>query len=211
MRRKNLVLQANEAVSDYRAQRLVPLNLRLQAAQLGSNGSTIASISTTYGALSSEIGAVIGDFVNAADHLLAKISAGLFLFCVAQIQKEVRNKFVRELQNAPAPVAEVVFLDRQRSDYETKAMEGLRTIAAEAIRFNRVCANLKRAASGLETARLLGTMESARICRGTSGLDSLLGNLKRTQVSLVQNLQEMLALSHGIESSALALLGRLAE
>ncbi len=111
----------------------------------------------------------------------------------------------------PAPAAEIMALDRQRADYETKALEGLRAIAADAIRFNRVCTNLKRAASGLETARLLGTMESSRIRTGTSGLDSLLGNLKRTQVSLVHNLQDMLALSHSIESNAVALLARVSE
>ncbi len=207
----SLVRHANATLADYRAQRLVPLNLRLQAAQLGSSGSTIASVSTTYSALSSEIGAVIGDFLNAAEHLLATVNAGLFQFCVAQLQKEMSNKFLQELRSVPAPAEEIAALDRQRDDYETKALEGLRAIAAEAIRFHRVCANLKRAASGLETARLLGTMESARIRSGTSGLDSLLSNLKRTQVSLVQKLQDMLALSQSIESSALALLVRVAE
>ncbi len=208
---KNLMLRANEILSDYRTQRLVPLNLRLQAAQLGSGGATIASISTTYSALSSEIAAVIGDFIDAASHLLATVNAGLFVFCVAQIQKEMRNKFVQELQSVPAPATEIIALDRQRGEYESKALEGLRAIAADAIRFNRVCANLKRAASGLETARLLGTMESARIRCATSGLNSLLGHLKLTQVSLVQNLQDMLTLSHSIESNSLGLLARLAE
>ncbi len=205
---RNLMLQANKALSDYRAQRLVPLNLRLQAAQLGAGGSTIASISTTYSALSGEIGADIGAFVDAGSHLLATVNAGLFLFCVAQLQKEVRNKFQVELRSAPAPAAEIMALDQQRAEYETKALEGLRAIAADAIRFSRVCANLKRAATGLETARLLGTMESARIGCGTSGLNSLLSNLKGAQVSLVKNFQDMLAVGHGIESNALALLAR---
>jgi PAS domain S-box-containing protein len=208
---KSLMVQADETHSDFRAQRLVPLNLRLQAAQLGSSGSTIASISTTYSALSSEIDAAIGDFVDAAGSLSATVYAGLFLISVAQIQKEMRNKFRQEVRSVPAPAAEIAALDRQRSEYEAKAMQGLRAIAADATRFNRMCAKLKRAASGLETARLLGTMESARIRCGTSGLDSLLSNLKRTQVSLVKNLQDMLALSHSIESNALALLARVGE
>jgi PAS domain S-box-containing protein len=208
---KALVTYANQTLADYRAQRLVPLNLRLQAAQLGSSGSTIASISTTYGALSSEIDAAIGEFVDAACHVLTTVNTGLFLISVAQIQKEVRNRFQQEKPRAPAYAAEIAALDRQRAAYEAEAIQGLRAIAADAIRFNRVCANLKRAASGLETARLLGTMESARIQCRTSGLDSLLGNLKHTQVSLVRNLQDMLTLSHSIEGNALALLSRISE
>jgi PAS domain S-box-containing protein len=208
---KSLAARADETYSDFRTQRLVPLNLRLQAAQLGAGGSIIASISTTYGGLSNEIGAAIGDFVDAAGRLLATVNTGLFLICVAQIQKEVRNKFQQEKRGVPTLAKEIAALDRQRADYEAKASAGLRAIAADAIRFNRVCANLKRAASGLETARLLATMESSRLRCETSALDSLLGNLKRTQVSLVQNLQDMLALSHSIESNALELLARVAE
>jgi hypothetical protein len=208
---RGLVTQANQTHADYRAQRLIPLNLRLQATQLGSSGSTIASISTTYSALSSEIDAAIGEFVASASNLMTTVNAGLFLISIAQIQKEVRNKFQQEKPNAPANAAELAALDRQRDAYEAQSIQGLRAVAADAIRFNRVCANLKRAASGLETARLLGTMESARIQCRTSGLDSLLGNLKHTQVSLVRHLQDMLTLSHNIESNALALLSRISE
>jgi len=207
----SLVSQANAISSAYRAHRLVPLNLRLQAAQLGLAGTTIAAISTNYGALSSEINAMIGGFVDAAGHLLTTVNDGLFMFCVAQIQKEVRNEFQGEFSGGPAPTVEIGLLDQQRRAYEAKAVEGLRGIAVEAMHFGRVCANLKRAASGLETARLLGTMESARMRCAASGLNSLLGDLKSHQVALVQNLQTMLTLNGDIQRDALTLLARIGE
>jgi PAS domain S-box-containing protein len=204
-----LMTQAQEISSDYRSHRYVPLNLRLQAAQLGAVGSTISAISTNYGALSGAINSMIGDFVSVAGNLLGTVNSGLFLFLIAQIQREMRDNFQEERLSLPAPGTEIMLLDRQCHEYQAKAAEGLRAIAANAQRFDRVCASLKRAATGLETTRLLGTVESARIHSATSGLDKLLADLKRHQVGLVHKLQAMLTLNRRMERDALALLARI--
>jgi PAS domain S-box-containing protein len=204
-----LVTQAQEISSNYRSHRYVPLNLRLQAAQLGAAGSTISAISTNYGALSGSINSMIGDFVSVAGHLLGTVNNGLSLFLIAQIQREMRDNFQEERSSFLAPGTEIIMLDRQCHDYEAKAAEGLRAIAADAQRFDRVCVSLKRAATGLETTRLLGTVESARIHGATSGLDKLLVDLKRHQTGLVQNLQAMLTLNRNMERDALTLLARI--
>jgi PAS domain S-box-containing protein len=203
---RELLKQAQDISSSYRAHRFVPLNLRLQAAQLGRSGSTIAAISTNYDALSASINDMIGNFTAAAAHVLTTVNSGLFLFCVAQIQKEVRDKFKAE---RPAPTAEILLLERQWREYEAKAAEGLRAISADAMHFDRVCSDLKRASSGLETARLLGKVESARLECAGSGLNKLLGDLKRRQTNLVQKIQAMLALNRSIERETHTLLTRI--
>jgi aerotaxis receptor len=190
-------------VADHAAHRYVPFNLRVLAAQLGEAGAAIGVIAMNYGILANSLEETMANFIEAARLLFAAVNKGLFLTGTAKIQKEASEQFQAETQeNGSALLDEIGLLENQRRSYEAKAAEGLCSIVSEAQRFEETCGELKRAASVLETTRILGTVESARLRGAGSGLDGLLDDLKRYQGSMAQGLQEMLAMCRCIERDA---------
>jgi PAS domain S-box-containing protein len=198
-----LLEQASEIVTGHAGHRLAPFNLRVHAAQLGQAGAAIGVIAMNYDSLATAINTMVVSFIKAAEQLSAAVNKGLFLVDTAKIQKEASEQFQAETSTMVTALSdEIVLLEGQRRSYEAKAAEGLRTILSEARRFKDACADLKRASAALETARVLGKVESARLQSADGGLDDLLGDLKRYQGSMTQGLQKMSAMSQCIERNA---------
>ncbi len=200
---RQLLDETDGLSAEYAAHRFVPYNLRVQAAHLGQAGATIAVISENYDELSGAINAMMADFTAAVRKLFAAINSGLFLYCAAKIQTEMQRQFEAEFPpGVAAPEDEILLLEDQRRAYEKQAAEGLGLIAADAGCFDRICADLNKAAASLETTRIMGKVESARIGCATTGLGDLLFDLERYQLAIMQGLQRMLAINRGIERDA---------
>jgi PAS domain S-box-containing protein len=200
---RQLLGETDGLAAEYAAHRFVPYNLRVQAAHLGQAGASIAVISENYDELSGAINSMMADFNTAVRKLFAAINNGLFLYCAAKIQTEMQRQFEAEFPpGVPAPEDEIILLEDQRRTYEKRAAEGLGLIAADAGRFDRICADLNRAAASLETTRIMGKVESARIGCSTTGLGDLLYDLERYQLAIMQGLQRMLTINRGIERDA---------
>ena len=202
-----LLKLAEGVVADYAAHCYVPLNLRVQAAQLGEAGATIAVIAMNYDDLATSLKTMTADFIALAQQLFGTVNKGLFLRCTAKVQKEASEQFQAEASaGAPAPSHEIDLLELQRRSYEALAAGGLRSIMSEAQRFGQLCIDMKRAASALETARIMGKVESARLGATDTGLGGLLSELERYQTSMAEGLQKMLAMCQRIEHDASRLL-----
>ena len=86
-----------EIISDnYATSRYIPLNLRVQAAQLGEAAATIGVISVNYSIISAEIKTLMDELVASAQKVAEAVSKGLFLFCTARLQKETVEFFRAE-------------------------------------------------------------------------------------------------------------------
>jgi hypothetical protein len=203
----SLLTLAEGVVADYTAHRYVPLNLRVQAAQLRDAGATIAVIAMNYDELAAQLKTMTTDFMALAQKLFATVNKGLFLRCTAKIQKEASEQFGAEgLNGDPPPAYEVALLEAQCGAYEKLSTNGLRSIVSEAQRFGVLCLEMKRAASALDTARIMGKVESARLGGADTGLAGLLAELERYQASMGDGLQKMLTICQRIERDASRLL-----
>lgn len=187
----------------YEINKYVPLNLTIQAAQLGEAGATIAVISKNYDIISAEIKETLSRFEAAAQDVVRAIHDGQFRFGVALVQAEMEVRFRGEpacegLESA----AEQALLEQQSRLYFDKAVEGLRVIAEQTVRFRNDCGAMKHLASGLEVTRVMGKMESARLNRELSTLDELIEELKIFQTSLSDNLTAIDSVNAEIEDRA---------
>ena len=206
-----LLEQASEIVTGHADHRLVPFNLRVHAAQLGQAGAATGVIAMNYDSLATAINTMVVSFSKAAEQLFAAVNKGLFLVDTAKIQKEASEQFQAETSTMVTALSdEIALLEGQRRSYDAKAAEGLCAILSEARRFKEACADLKRASAALETTRVLGMVESARLQGADGGLNDLLGDLKSYQGSMTQGLQKMLAMSQCIEGNADRLLVHIA-
>jgi PAS domain S-box-containing protein len=200
-----LLEQSRLVYAAYASHRNVPLNLRVQAAKLGRAGAPIAVISLSYDTLSAAINRMMAEFLVSAKQLFTAINKGLFLYGVAQIQREMCGLFEAECSSSGnAATNEIALLEKQRGSYEAMAAAGLCAIAAEAERFERFCRDLKRSASGLETTHIMGKVEAARIDEvDAAALNELLGDLERYQIAMAEGMEKMLAMSQTIRRNTL--------
>jgi aerotaxis receptor len=199
---KSLIDRAESIFHAYASVRYVPLNLNIQAAQLGGGGAAIGVISNNYNLISSEIKDNLSAFVDSARKVLSTINDGRFLICVAKIQREIADFFRSETSdNALTQEQELSLLEQQQDAYQRKAVTGLRAIKDQAGRFQRDCEEMKRLTTSLEVTRIMGKMESARLI-ARDGLDKLIDELDSFQGAIGQGLKEIDRANHCIQHNA---------
>lgn len=168
-----------DIVRQFEAIRSTPLNMRIQAEQLGDQSAVLSVISMNYTTLSDEIYERIRVFLDSSDTALEKIRTGLFLSCTCSLQKELLAQFEREepLDNGLSKEEEVERLQQQMSTYRLEADKALRSISNEAERFIFNCVCLKRILSGLNMTRVLSQIEVARIGNEAQSMKSIISQL----------------------------------
>lgn len=193
VRAANVVLQnASTIFTEYEKNEYVPLNLRVQAAQLGEFGSTINVISYNYNIISTEIKESMSQFIDSSKQVFKSINDGLFLVCTAGIQHEILNFFKSEEEiEGISREHEMQLLAQQQSAYMRRATDSLRSILTQAEQFAADCAIMKRLASGLEVTRIMAKVESARLIEDKNGLGGMIEDLEAFQKTIAINLRDI--------------------
>lgn len=199
--------QAAAIFAAYARNKYIPLNLRVQAAQLGDAGVAIGAISSNYDAVSATVKDNMSQFIASAQQVLKTINNGLFLLGVAKVQQEVAEFFVAETSSsAPSHRQEMLSLQQQQRAYHRKAVDGLHAIAEQAGRFQQDFTVMKRLAASLEVTRVMGKMESSRLVVARDGLDELIDDLESFQTAIADGLRKIEHLNWSIQSKASQLL-----
>ncbi len=197
---KELLKQAELIFNAYAMNEYVPLNLRVQAAQLGESGKTIDVISNNYNVISKEIKIGMDEFISAAKLVFETINSGLFLVATAEIQKEVWENFSKEPENPGVNnEQEAKLLSEQQKAYNKKAFDGLATIGDNAKKFRESCLNMKRLVSALEVTRIMGKVESAQISTSKDGLNELINDLELFQKTVMDSLKGIERLNKDVQ------------
>jgi len=199
---QNLLKQAETISDGYAASRYIPLNLRVQAAQLGDAAATIGVISVNYSIIANEIKSLMDELVDSALKVSEAVNSGLFLFCVARLQKEtVEFSHSEPSSGGTINGHEMELLEQQCRAYAGSAAEGLYTIAQRAERFHQACSEMQKLAAGLEVTRVMANIESARLSSTHSGLNALSASLAQFQASISSGLTQIASLSRFILGS----------
>lgn len=180
----NVRRTGDDIVREFEAIRSTPLNMRIQAEQLGEQSAVLSVISMNYTTLSDEIFQRIRSFLDSSDTVLAKIRKGLFLTCVCRLQKELIDQFdgeVEEPGSGWSKTREVEYLQRQMASCRIEADRALRSIANAVEHFIFNCLCLKRILSGLNLTRVLSQIEVARIGGEAKRMSSIIGQLSAFQ------------------------------
>jgi hypothetical protein len=205
---KKLMSMVNQIYTAYKKNKYVPLNLKIQAAQLGNSGRTIGVISTNYSRISDEIKIVMEEFLSSASHVIETINKGQFLSCTAKIQEEVLDFFNDETSEDGSPgniEQEVLYLESQKNEYNEKASQGLQEIASRIEKFYKSCIQIKRMATGLEVTRIMGKVESARLQEYESGMNELISDLDNFQSTITEGLKQINDLNKSLQYNIIKL------
>jgi hypothetical protein len=192
---KNAKQLSNNTENIFRAfaeNEYVPLNLRIQSAQLGEEGATIGVISNNYSVISNEIKTYITQFLTSAKEVYDHINNGMFLLVTSKIQIEALAFFKNE--SVPDEInkeQELRLLEIQKNEYAKKALEGLKMVHKQCNNFRKDCAEMKRLASSLEVIRVMGKVESSRLKVVKDGLNELIDDLEKFQTTVSDNLKSL--------------------
>jgi PAS domain S-box-containing protein len=208
----NMLQQAGIISDNYAASRYIPLNLRVQAAQLGEAAATIGVISVNYSIISGDIKTLMDELVESAHKVAEAVTKGLFLFCTARLQQETVEFFRTEASSAGDNFkGEMARLEHQCNAYSHSAAEGLDAIAERAEQFHQSCAEMQKLAAGLEVTRVMANIESARLSDSHGGLNTLSASLAQFQASISNGLSEIASQSRFIKSNTQRLIENAAQ
>ncbi len=187
-----LITETASIFSAYEENQYVPMNLQIQSARLGEEGKTIGVISGNFSVVSSEIQNELNLFNQSAQDVFTKIYAGQFLLCTACIQKEVVEFWQKESADSGTDNSqEMAMLLRQMEEYQQRASDGLKEIICKIDQFQEDCRRLKKCAASLEVIRVMGKIDAARLHSAPSGLNELIDELGKFQLSISQSLSKI--------------------
>jgi len=191
---EKLLETATAVAGTYHDFRFVPLNLIIQAGQLGKNGAAIGTISNNYSLLAEEIRLGLGGFFEAAKQVSDTICEGAFLLSTSNMQEEIASAFALEDKASEIDHAnDLEHLNRQRATYSAKALENLANIQRDLAVFAKGTEEVKRLTSGLAAVRIMGKVEAGRL--SSSVLNDLITDLDSFQHILSKGLTEIQTLN----------------
>lgn len=187
-----LLNQAGAIFAAYATSKYMPLNLHVQAAGLGEAGATLSMISENYSTISNEIRKGMDEFMASAERVRKTVNDGLFLICVARMQREVLGLFNSEAAGSDGTSRqEMEYLEQQQETYQQKAIDSLHAINRHVEIFHQAYADMKRLTAGLEVVRVLGKVETSHLKVNNNGLSGLMADLGSFQASIAAGLKEI--------------------
>ncbi len=177
---------------EYKKTSLVPMNLEVQAARIGEEAASMATISTQYDNLAKEIQDEINKFMVSGKLVQEKVKDCQFFVCNSILQREIYNFFEKETKPSPIQKANEMSILAMLQEQQIKnAKTSLIEIQTEFSEFKRVCNDVKKLSIGLEMVSISGKIEAARLNRNSGELSGLLDQLTNFKDSLKQSLKEI--------------------
>ena len=199
-----LLRRAEAITAEYDRNAFLPANFRILAAHLGPASAAMGAVAANYGFIARELNRCVEQFRTSARALHAVIQEGVFLACVARVQREMCDAFRREATGAEN-AADITALDGLQSAYDARAFAAMHGIGAQVEAFRHDCVEMKRLAAGLEITRLIGKRETATLATAEA-LDSVLGELGEFQKAVAADLRQIEILNGGISAASTACL-----
>ncbi|MGI4992097.1 PAS domain-containing protein [Halobacteriovorax sp. GFR7] len=177
---------------EYKKTSLVPMNLEVQAARIGEEAASMATISAQYDNLAKEIQDEINKFMVSGKLVQEKVKDCQFFVCNSILQREIYNFFEKETKPSPIQKAnEMNILALLQEQQINNAKSSLVEIQTEFSEFKRVCNDVKKLSIGLEMVSISGKIEAAKLNRNSGELSGLLDQLTKFKDSLKQSLKEI--------------------
>lgn len=207
---KYLLDKTAEIRKVYAQNEYVPLNLRVQATQLGTIGLPMCIVSNNYTAISEELQSDMVKFTEKSQEVARNIDKGLFLMGSSQIQGEMIEAFRKELTSSSSEdgedVSDLDNLLSQQATHADNAAASLAEISRHIKMFGENCADMRRLSTSLEVTRVMGKIESASLNSTITSLDALIDDLGVYQKTLMDGLKEIANANKTLEADVVLLL-----
>lgn len=195
-------------VKEFEAVQIIPHNMRVMASRLEPTGGPFNTLSSNYGAMSSEMSDWFATNVMGEGSNFATISESVNRSMFNQGMMNVLRQCDQQLKS------ERRHLGRADVEKERRILEGVvrqytneckrsrSIIADEASRIGAACKTMSRHVLGLSTTRVMCKIESARMAQAGEGIADIIGQLGRFQEKIGNQLQAIEKLGEEIQTLA---------
>ena len=205
---KELKKTTETLVREFEAVQIIPHNMRVMASRLEPTGGPFNTLSSNYGAMSSEMSDwfasnVVGEGSNFAN-ISESVNRSMFNAGINLILRECDTQLhieQRRLGEIDIP-AERRILNNVVRRYGMELEKSRAVIVDEASRIGIACKTMARHVLGLSTTRVMCKIESARMAEAGEGIDDIIGQLGRFQDKIGNQLKTIEKLGEDIQSMA---------
>ena len=195
-------------IREFEAVRIIPHNMRVMASRLEPTGGPFNTLSSNYGAMSSEISDWFETHVVGEDSNFSTISDSVYRSMFLEGTVSILNQCDAQLHSERRSLGEID-IDAERAilstiarDYQVMSSESLDTIFEETQRIQNACKAMSRHVLGLSTARVMCKIESARMGSSGEGLADIIGQLGRFQEKIGGLLSQIAKLGEDIQTTS---------
>lgn len=195
-------------VKEFEAVQIIPHNMRVMASRLEPTGGPFNTLSSNYGAMSSEMSDwfatnVVGEGSNFAT-ISESVNRSMFNQGMVQVLRQCDTQLNSERRTlGSADIAkERQILNGVVRQYSKECEKSRSIIAEEATRIGAACKTMSRHVLGLSTTRVMCKIESARMAEAGEGIADIIGQLGRFQEKIGNQLQAIEKLGEEIQTMA---------
>ncbi|TCO69286.1 PAS domain-containing protein [Rhodovulum euryhalinum] len=199
----------------YRDLQSIPTNIRIFANRVEPAGGPLTAIAENYRTASQEIfdrlRAFAGQDGNLCERMSRVVSDGMFLLGCAEVQSELVRQFGIE-GNSVGPndkAAEMALLSTKEAACAARARAGLAEAMRVAHTLSQTCQEIRRIVLGLDSIRVMGQVECARLRDNGTGLVAAIDELDHFHSEIKARLDTIAKLSDQIHGGAGRFLERL--
>ncbi len=205
---QKLKLATESLVSEFESVQIIPNNMRVMASRLEPTGGPLTTLSTNYGAMSTEISdwfernvvgehstfSTIADSVNGS--MFNEALVGILRQCDKQLNVESSKTGNIDIEGENAILRRIV------REYGETSRSNTDLIIDEAGRIQYACKTMARHVLGLSTTRVMCKIESARMGLSGEGLSDIIVQLGRFQEKIGDQLDAIAKMGEEIQTFA---------
>jgi aerotaxis receptor len=190
----DLSAHADALLSAFGALTAVPRNLQIKAKRIEPTGGPLTALSADYGRMSQDMSVWFLEKVVGRDNNFNKICAAIKHMLLFGSTREILGRCHQQLHR-DVPTQDQFDADRERcklealiTDYTGQIAEEFRQLDAQTARLSRACADMQRSLLGLNTVRVTGKIENARLVGDSSSLGEIIAHLGTSQALVERHL-----------------------
>lgn len=191
----NLGEEAAALMTAFEALAAVPRNLQIKAKRLEPTGGPLTALSSDYGRMSQEMSTWFMKNVAGQEDNFTKVATRIKEVLLYNGTREILCRCNAELiqtkehyEGFDAEKERGALVDLIAS-FSAASGEELTALEREASRLSKACKEMRRSLLGLNTVRVTGKIENARLTGDTSSLGEIIEHLGASQLRVEQHLE----------------------
>jgi len=173
--------EMNNTINSFQIFEKLPVNMRIQAAQLGTEGIPLSIIAGNFGKMTDSIEALANQFLEGGLGLEMKIQSGKLLIGVERVQTEVAEISAKEKADFEGIdfAEEARFMRDQNDHYRAIAQKSLNEVLLQIDDFSDMFDAVKTFYTGISVTRVMADIEIGQVTTlATSSLSAIVEELE---------------------------------
>ncbi len=192
---QKLSTHADALLSAFDALTAVPRNLQIKAKRIEPTGGPLTALSSDYDRMSRDMSVWFLEKVVGRDNNFVQIVDAIKQMLLSSSTREILARCHTQLsgdhpeQNRFDPEHERDLLEALIADYTGQIANEFKLLDAQTARLSKACTEMQRSLLGLNTVRVTGKIENARLVGDTSSLGEIIAHLGTSQALVERHLE----------------------